>query len=434
MPHSLRSRWSVSAARFYLTATAGLSLGYVAQLCLQMTYFILLTRMLGAEVFGEFATTSAAIMLLSPFVGLGYSEVALVRVSQNRSLDGLWFINATYITAVMGFLVACLLTSVAFVLDSEKMLWWPLVFGLAFGELVCVRCCNVVARIYQARQALGKVASINVGVSLTKVSAVSLLYLTATPSLGLFIIGLNLALSALVCFNYFRLRSNTTPAGWSLVLVRENVSLASSFAGSVFCKTAYTDLDKIILSRCSEPAVVGMYAAAYKLLSLSFTPIRAFLEVTFSRQIALAAKDQRECAIFSVRILFFCVTAGAIISAVLYGVAPFLISILGPDYTDSVSVVRLGAMLPIVQAIHYTFGNHQTATGKQRLRTILQTVVLAVYVPVGLYMIPMYSWRGAIYTSIICEGLLAILGVVVFLYYFPSRRDELADRSGDKNE
>jgi O-antigen/teichoic acid export membrane protein len=177
----------------------------------------------------------------------------------------------------------------------------------------------------------------------------------------------------------------------------------------VICKAVYTDLDKLLLARWTSPSVVGTYAAGYKMLSLSFMPVRAILEATFPRQVQLAGRERGGCSRFTTRLLIVNVALTAVISGLLYSAAPWATLLLGPEFEDSVAVLRIGFVLPVLQAIHYTLGNHFTATGQQLRRTVIQLFVLGVYAMAGLIVIPRYSWSGAIWVSLGCEALLGLL-------------------------
>lgn len=192
-------------------------------------------------------------------------------------------------------------------------------------------------------------------------------------------------------------------------LLRTNSGLALSFTSGVFSKAVYTDMDKLFLAKWSIPEVVGMYAAGYKVLSLAFLPIRAILEATFPRQVEHAAISGRSCALFSTSLLAANVALASLLSVVIYTMAPWAPLFLGSDFTDSVAILRMGCILPVLQAAHYTMGNYLTAIGRQTIRSNTQIVIVVVYLLVAFILIPRYSWHGAIWTSLFCEGLLVFL-------------------------
>ena len=389
-----------------------LGIGYLAETLLRIAYFFILVQVLGPETFGRFAAALAAINLISPLAGLGFGEVALVRVSANREESGKWTLHAVVTTIVLGLLVTVGLSGISAFLPNDRWLIWYEILGLAFCELVLVRTCHVVARIHQARRETVRVSVINTVVAAAKCMAACSLVVVGTRSVGLLVCCLDAMVVMVAAFflvRCFRLVGTST---LSLTLLRESLGLAGSFAAGVVSKAVYTDLDKLFLAKWSTPLVVGTYAAGYKIISLAFMPMRAILEATFPRQVELAKHDPVQCNRFTFSVMMVNVGLGFCIAMFLFIAAPFIVALLGEDYTDSVGVLRWGFLLPVIQAVHYTLGNHLTAIGHQRARMMMQVVLLCIYVLAGIIFIPLYSWRGAIATSLGCECLLGIMFLV----------------------
>ena len=374
-----------------------------------MAYFLILTRMLGPELFGCFAASLAAINLLSPLAGIGFGEVALVRVSQDRDNTGLWAGSALVITVVMGVALSVCLALASSLFATDRWLPWYLMLGLALSELALVRGCYVVARIHQARREIGRTSIINVVVAALKASIALGLYLSGRHSLAALILLLDLCLSPLliVLVVLIARRASTLRVSWAKL--RRDHRLAGSFATSVICKAVYTDLDKLFLARWSTAYVIGTYAAGYKILALSFMPMRAILEATFPRQIQLFDQNQGDCRRFTATLFSLNMALAGAIAGSIFLLAPYATLLLGSEFEDSIRVLRIGFLLPVLQAVHYTLGNHLTATGRQSVRTLVQLAVLVIYVVAGIVVIPVYSWQGAIWTSLGCESLLAVL-------------------------
>lgn len=415
---------TIRQSRTHAVASATLAGGYGAKLALQLAYFLILTRMLGPEQFGRFAAALAAINLVAPLAGLGFGEVALVRVSQDCAKTGLWASTALAITASFGALLAICLAVVSAALASPRWLDWQLMLGLAISELVLVRCCLVIARIHQARREILRTSTINVAIAFVKASIAFGLLMLNHKSLLALVLLLDICLTPLLIAFLVSLWRRAPRSSFSLAQVRSELRLAFSFAGSVICKGAYTDLDKLFLARFTTAYTVGTYAAGYKVLALAFMPIRAVLEATFPRQIQLADSDPRGSVRFTGKLLASNLAMASVIAALIYLLAPLATRLLGEEFQDSIGVLRLGFLLPVLQALHYTFGNYLTAIGRQSFRTLMQLIVLGVYVAAGLILIPLYSWRGAIWTSIGCETLLAVLFAVGCLMLAKRVRDE----------
>jgi O-antigen/teichoic acid export membrane protein len=82
---------------------------------------------------------------------------------------------------------------------------------------------------------------------------------------------------------------------------------------------------------------------------------------------------------------------------------------LGAEYLRTVEAVRWLAILPLFKTIHYFFADALSGAGFQGLRMCLQIVVAVFNVLVNLWIIPAYSWRGAAWSSLASDGLLALL-------------------------
>jgi O-antigen/teichoic acid export membrane protein len=96
--------------------------------------------------------------------------------------------------------------------------------------------------------------------------------------------------------------------------------------------------------------------------------------------------------------------------------------ILGAEYSRTVEALRWLSVLPFLKVLHYFFSNVLTGAGHQGLRTFVQLVVAVFNVAINLWIIPLYSWRGAAWSSIASDALLALgVGASVFVLCRRSR-------------
>jgi O-antigen/teichoic acid export membrane protein len=102
----------------------------------------------------------------------------------------------------------------------------------------------------------------------------------------------------------------------------------------------------------------------------------------------------------------------------LYLTAQLLPYVLGKDYVDAVEAIRWLALLPLLKSVHYFAANTLTGAGYQGLRSSTQVFVAVFNFLINLWLIPLYSWRGAAWASIASDGLLAMsLWVTVGILY-----------------
>jgi O-antigen/teichoic acid export membrane protein len=79
--------------------------------------------------------------------------------------------------------------------------------------------------------------------------------------------------------------------------------------------------------------------------------------------------------------------------------------------------------LPVLKSIHYFLSDTLTGAGHQGLRSAIQTGVAIFNVLINFWLIPTYSWRGAAWSSIASDALLALtVGTVVFILSRRSQR------------
>jgi len=416
----MEGKFPVNKSRRHLTSSMLLATGYVAQIGFQMIYFLVLIRMLGPEVFGHFAAALAAITLASPLAGLGYTEVALVRVSQRPREAGLWAVNAIVVTAIMGTLVAVGLAGGFGLQSSGNWLHWKCVLGLGLTELVLVRCCNAIARVEQASGYIFRTALNHALIAAMRAGVAGVLYGSGFRSLELLIMALMIALAPIALGFYVVLARRAGPMAFSWQRLRDEFGLAFSFSTGMASQVIYTDLDKLFLARWTTPYVVGTYTAGYKILTLAFMPIRAVLEATIARKLQLGLRQPRECIRFTIKLYGATVSLAIVIAVCLFVLAPYATLVLGAEFEDSIAILRIGFLLPVIQTTHCVLSNYLTAIGRQPYRTSAQIITLLVYVVAGWFFIRNYSWLGAIYCSLACETLLAVLFGIGCIYF--SRR------------
>jgi O-antigen/teichoic acid export membrane protein len=93
------------------------------------------------------------------------------------------------------------------------------------------------------------------------------------------------------------------------------------------------------------------------------------------------------------------------------GLVPY---ILGAEYAPTAEALRWLAVLPIFKALHYFLCDTLTSAGHQGTRTALQAGVAIFNVLINLWIIPVYSWRGAAWSSIASDAaLLCAVGIAV---------------------
>ena len=180
------------------------------------------------------------------------------------------------------------------------------------------------------------------------------------------------------------------------------------FSITLSSQNIYNDIDKTMLARLATLEAAGIYGAAYRIIDVSFTPVRSLLYASYARFFQSGVSGIRGTLAFSVKLLPYAVGYGLLASLVLFLFAPVLPYILGKEYTETVLALRWLSLLPLLKSIHYFAADSLTGAGFQGTRSICQLVTAFLNVGLILWLIPAYSWRGAAWASIATDLVLAL--------------------------
>ena len=164
-----------------------------------------------------------------------------------------------------------------------------------------------------------------------------------------------------------------------------------------------------MLARMVTLDAAGIYAAAYRIIDVAFSPVRSMLFATFPRFFHHGSKGIEASSTYGQRLIrpaaFYSLAAAA---AMLLG-APLLPHVLGPQFARTAEALRWLSLLPLLKSFHYFTADALTGAGFQGLRTLVQMSVAAFNVILNLWVIPAWGWRGAAWSSLASDSLLAVL-------------------------
>ncbi len=403
--------------------TLWMLLGYGVRALIQASYFIVIARSLGAEGYGAFVGTAALVAILAPFGSLGYENLLIKNVARNSELFEKYWGNALVMTLFSGsILIGMGMLLSYYVLPSTIS---PLlVLSVAAADILFARILETSGRAFQAFQRLGWFAQFQVLLSLSKlIAALSLVLLTASPTpeqWGLLYL-LSAVLSASIGFLIVR-RKLGAPR---LNLAGAASELKEGFYFSVgfSSQNIYNDVDKTMLARLSTLEAAGIYGAAYRLIDVAFAPILSLLFASYARFFQRGSGGIRGSFSYAKRLLPYAGAYGLFTGAALYLCAPLLPYLLGSDYQNAVEAIRWLALLPFLKALRFFVADALTGAGFQGLRSAAQVFVALFNVLINFLLIPIFTWRGAAWASIISELLLLLALLVIVLYIRRKERD-----------
>lgn len=389
--------------------------GQAARTIVQAIYFVLVAQALHPAGYGAFIAALSLVMIAAPFASLGAGNVLVKNVARDPTALPVYWGNALVIVAASGVgLLVFILGAARMVLPSTIPLTLVLALGLA--ELLFARTVEICAQVFQAFQHLKWTSAIQLllsGCRLLSIAALSSTLGSPTPlqwSLGYLSATVVAAAIAilLVQVRYGRPRPIVDRARMEL---REG----AYFSVSLSAQSVYNDLDKTLLSRLSTLAVSGVYGAAYRIIDVSFAPISALLYAAYAPFFQHGTDGLPGTLRLARKLLPLAAIYGAVTALVLVLVAPLVPIVLGERYALIAPMIVWLAPIPLLRACHYFLADALTGAGYQRARSAVQILVAGANVALNLWLIPVYSWKGAAITSLGCDSLLAVgLLVVIF--------------------
>ena len=389
-------------------------LGQGLSLAIQAIYFVMIARLLGATDYGLYVAIVSFISLGGQFGTLGSGYVLLRYVSADRAVFQRYWGNILLTTAVSGAVVVLLLVALShWVLPDAP---WHLVLLVGISDAVLgglVQCCG---QAFQSFEQMGKTATISFSVNLLRLLAALGLYFrlhTATTTEWAVAV---LAVSGIVAFGA------VTEVGRRLGKPRFEPKLLPAHAaeGAIFAissstTSVYNDIDKIMMGHLGMNAAVGIYALAYRAINVATMPVFAIHSAAFPRFFQQGSKGLSHTLPLARRLQLrtFAVTASA--ALVMFFAAPLIPLLAGKAYIESVSALRGLCVIPVFRSLQWSSGDALAGSGLQRYRLGLQAGAGLFNFLLNLYLIPRYSWHGAVWSSLATDGSLGLASWLLYL-------------------
>ncbi len=382
-------------------------LGSGLRLIIQALYFIEIARSLGATKYGAFIGVVALVGIAYPFADLGSGNLLVKNVSRDRNHFATYWGQALVTTACFGsFLLGLVLVVSRFVLAGNIPV--RLVVLIALSDILGLSTITTCAQAFLAVERLNWTATLNVLISASRlIGATVLIEFTRHPSAlqwGYVYFCSTVFVTAVACALVWS-QLGAPILNWrrSIAEIREGCY----FSASLSAQTIYNDIDKTMLTRLGSLDAAGIYGAAYRLIDVSFSPVSSILMASYAQFFRTGAQGIAACLKYARPLLLRSIAYAVLICAILLVSAGAVPYILGPEYSRTVEALRWLSVLPFLKVLHYFFSNVLTGAGHQGVRTSIQVVVALFNVLINLWIIPLFSWRGAAWSSIASDALLA---------------------------
>jgi O-antigen/teichoic acid export membrane protein len=403
---------------------AWLTVGQGGLKVLQATYFVVIARTLGAGGLGAFAAATALSQLIAPMAGLGAGNVLIQHVARRREAFGHYWGGALTLTLVAGAISVGAAALVGRALLPATIAT-SLVICVAISDLVFATVLFLCGQAYQAQEKMARTAQLPIVTTFLRLLAACAF--VATP-------GAHTA----AAWGYYYVTCTALSTATALWLtsrelgrpvIRFNYTTRDVrdgffFAAGISAQNVYNDIDKVMLGRLvPDLSATGIYSAAYRVIDVLLVPIRSIGQAAYPKFFKHGARGVRSSAKVAQQLLPPALSYGALAGIAMFLVAPLLPHLLGHDFDQAAGAVRWLSLLPVLKSVQFAAADALTGAGFQATRTLLQVIVAAINIGINFPLITHYSWRGAAWSSLICDGLLSVV-LWVLIFHLRKRADD----------
>jgi O-antigen/teichoic acid export membrane protein len=187
-------------------------------------------------------------------------------------------------------------------------------------------------------------------------------------------------------------------------------------------ETIYNDIDKTMLARLGTLEATGIYGAAYRLIDVSFAPVWSLLAAAYPNFFRVGAEGIAATLRYAKPLLLRALAYATFLGLVVVACAGILPHVLGSEYQRCEEALRWLAVLPLFRVAHVFLSDSLSGSGYQGLRSAIHVGVAIFNVLINMWLIPAYSWRGAAWSSVASDALLAMcVAAAVFILMRRSR-------------
>ena len=398
----------------------------LATLASTVLSFALLGKSLGPAGYGAYASLYA---LIGPFVTLaasGSTLALLQHIVRDREHVAEASRSCLSISLLLGLLLvpACGLVAGHLV----RGLTWVAIVAILATEFITSPVVQLAATTVQG--GTGFIPSTKIKLVLVGLRTVILITLYALDELTVATLGV-VSLSVSAVFGLMLLVSvgrrfefSYRPGRMHARHFRSNVAYSLGISAFSF----QNDGDKTVLAANRFEVDTGLYAAAYRIAQMGMLPMSSLVNATHQRFLhhEEGVKGQHLKRALS----FTWVTGiyGLVFIAGVLAFAPLLPFIIGDDFEQSVNMLRWLSPLVLFRTLSIFPLNGLMGLGHTFLRTGI--IICSAVVSMGLYiwLIPIYSWKGAVAGTFISEVLL-ITALWAALVVMQRRADDAIDQA-----
>lgn len=407
--------------------------GQFTSLVVQALSFVLLARFLGSREYGVLAGVVAFVALFSQYATAGSGTVFLRYVSIDRRNAQVYCGNVILCLGIFGTLLAAATIVAARITLANSS--WVVIVLVAISDFFFRQVSVAAAQVFQAYEHMKMTALLTTATQVARLAAVGALLLLFHAGSAVTWAWASAAVSLLVATaSAILVYREIHGVQFSLSLLRGRMKEGFGFAVAASVNAAFNDVDKTLLGHYGMDAANGIYTTAYRVIDISTTPMWSLYTSALPRMFREGKSDIRETLRTARKLLATGVLFGAVAGVGCFVCAPLLPLLAGHSFQESIRAIRWLLPLPVFRAFALSAGAGLTASGHQKMRTIMQFIAAGFNFGINLYLIPRYSWLGAAWSSLATDALMGAGNWGIYLVLCGRLKTGAVSSQGEQQE
>ncbi|MFC1617989.1 flippase [Patescibacteria group bacterium] len=384
--------------------------GKIISTALGLVSVALITRHLGAEGYGMYATAISFVAIFSIIADLGLYIYVVREISQKKANSDHIVSNVFTLRILSSAVLLTIAPLTALLFPYDPIIWWAIL--LATLSFFFISLNQVLIGVFQRRFDTKMVAVAEIVGRCVLVGAI---VLVVALDLGLLAIVICVALGSFANFLTVFLsarRHVKIKLAFDWPFWKQILKVTWPIAISVVLNTIYFRVDTIFLSIMQSERDVGLYNEAYKILevSIAFPAMFAGLLMPILSQTAFKSWDKFKTVIRK-GFDYMIIAALPIVVVGIILAKPIVVFIGGPEFADAAPILQILVIAVASIFVGNLFANAVVAINKQRQMVWAYLATAALAVILNWLLIPKFSYFGAAWGTVATEILIAALSI-----------------------
>ena len=376
---------------------------------LQLVYFIIAARILGADATGSFFLIVAVAVIGSSFIGIGAGGLVMREVSRDGSRAAKAFGQAQAMSlATFPLLLPLVVAGAWYVTDGEIPVW--VIVAVASADLLAARILTTSWSLFIAREEQVRAALLICLMPIAR-ALVCLLTVLVAPDQRLAVFAGLYAVASFcvlgIVLAIMRRIIGPSPLSLSRFDYRNGVGFSMTWLNLAL----QSEGDKLFLGLFGSPAMVAVYSIAARLMDGAAMVPRALRVLVQARLFRAGAEGSGAAYRMSRRFLPVVIAYGLVVWFAFWLLAPVVARIFGPGFEGLAQILPVLGALPLLRGVAEFGAEIFMSSDRAMVQAATQSVMTALRIGLGVVLISAFQIQGAIATALIIG---AVSGAVLW--------------------